>query len=90
MIILEIILFLSLFAALYFGGAAIYESSAGLQTGVANISLVFNMIVGNMKNLNQVFPVYDLCLAFGAVIVIEGIMILLKIAKLFIKFKSQK
>lgn len=88
-VIIEILLFLALFAALYFGGNALVSQSTELTTNVGKIALVAKMITGNMKNLAQIFPVYDLALAFGAVIISEIVLIGIKIAKFFIKFKSQ-
>jgi hypothetical protein len=87
-IIIKILLFLALFSAFYFGGQALYSQSSSIQAAVGHISLIFNMITGNMKNLHEVFPVYDLALAFGVVIITEMIVVGIKISKFFIKFDS--
>lgn len=88
-VVIKILLFLALFGALFFGGNALYTHSANLQAAVGHIATLFNMIAGNMKNLQQIFPVYDLALAFGAVITTEMIVVGIKIAKFFIKFESK-
>jgi hypothetical protein len=88
-VFLEALLFLALVGALFFGGNVIYSNSPGLQATVGHISQVFSMIAGNMKNLQQSFPVYDLAVGFGAIITTETIKIGIKIAKFFIKFKSK-
>jgi len=88
-ILIEILLFISLFGALFFGGNVIYQNSPGLQGSVAHIAQVFAMIAGNLNNLHESFPVYDLALGFGAIIITEIIKFGIKIAKFFIKFKSK-
>ena len=89
-VLIEILLFLALFAALFFGGSALVSQSTELTTNIAKFGLVLKMITGNMKNIAPTFPVYDLAIGFGAVIISEIILIGLRIAKFFIKFKSQK
>lgn len=87
-IILEILLFIALFSALFLGAGALYSNSPILQTQVGHIQAVFNFIVGNLNNIHQFFPVYDLLMAFGAVILIEIVVFIFKITNYFIKFKK--
>jgi hypothetical protein len=88
-IVIKFLLFLSLIGAFYFVGNALYSSNTNLQLFVSHISSVFNMVAGNMKNLKEVFPVYDAALGFGAIITTELIMVGIKIAKFFIKPSQQ-
>lgn len=87
-VIFDILLFLGLVAALYFGGTALSQN-ANLVAAVGHIRDVFHMVIGNMKNFSQVFPVWDLAVGFLVVIITESIIIALKVAKFFAKFRSQ-
>ena len=87
-IILEILLFVTLFAGLYFGASALFATNTNLQTMVGHIGYIFHAIIGNMKNFKEFFPVYDLAIAFGAFLVVESIVFAFKLVNYFIKFKS--
>lgn len=85
-IVIKIILTISIFAALYLGAGYIYAQNPAVQTFITSITSGINFIVGNMKAWNQIFPVFDLILAFTGVILIEGVIFTIKISKTFINF----
>lgn len=67
--------------ALLITGVSVYTGQTGVAAQLAHIPAVFNMIAGNIHAMNGVFPVVDLLSAFGAMLAVEGLVLLFKLYK---------
>jgi hypothetical protein len=81
-IFIKIILSITL-VALLFGGIAVYPT---IQAGLSHMPAVFDLIAGNLKNMAEVFPAYDLVLAVSAVFAVEGLILIYKFGRWVMSF----
>ena len=78
------VLFFIVLTGIVIGAVAILGTSTSLLTQINHIGPFFTMISGNINNFRDILPTVDILLAFGAVLTIEGIIIVFKIYKYFV------
>jgi len=88
-ILFKALLVIALITGIYFVVGNIYSSNPSVALGVSTISKGIKFLVGCLKNLNGIFPIFDLIIAFTAGLLIEGVILSIKSAKFIINLSSK-
>ncbi len=71
---------------LLFGGLTIFAGQTGINAMIGHFSAVFDFIAGNLNNLHEIFPAYDLVIAVGCIFSIEALILLYKFGRWMMSF----